>query len=87
MSLTTYRNRALVGLGLAAGLAATACAPMSPYQQAQREHEIACLGGTLGGALVGGAVGSQFGGGRGKDILTAGGAAGGALAGQRYACG
>ncbi len=82
-----YRTRALLGFGLAASLLAAACGPAgTPYQQAQRQHEIACLGGTLGGALVGGAVGNQFGGGSGRDIMTGAGAAGGAVAGSRYAC-
>ena len=47
MQRTTYRARVLVALGLAAGMAVGACAPAAtPYQQAQRQHEIACLGGT-----------------------------------------
>ncbi len=75
---------ALVGFG-AAGLAACGPAP-TPQQQAARQHEIACLGGTLGGALIGGVIGNQFGGGSGKDILTAAGAAAGGFEGQRYAC-
>ncbi len=64
-----------------------ACAPAAtPQQQAQRQHEIACLSGTIGGALIGGAIGNQFGGGSGRDILTTGGAAAGAISGSRYAC-
>lgn len=87
MKVNTYRTKGVVALGLIGGLAVSACAPAgTPYQQAQREHEIACLGGTIGGALIGGAIGNQFGGGSGQDILTAGGAVGGGLAGQRYAC-
>lgn len=70
----------------AAGLV-TACGPApTPQQQAARQHEIACLSGTLGGALIGGALGNQFGGGSGKAILTAAGAAAGGFEGQRYAC-
>jgi uncharacterized protein YcfJ len=77
-----------VGLGIAGTIALGACGPApTPYQQAQREHEIACLGGTVGGALIGGAVGSAFGGGVGRDIMIGAGAAGGAVAGNRYACG
>ena len=83
-----HRTPAIIGFGLAASLLAAACGPApTPYQQAQRQHEIACLGGTLGGALLGGAVGTQVGGGSGQDILRTAGAAGGALAGNRYACG
>ena len=88
MKAKSYGTKVLLGLGLVGGVALSACAPAAtPYQQAQREHEVACLGGTLGGALLGGAIGNQFGGGSGQDILTAGGAGAGALAGQRYACG
>lgn len=80
-------RRAVMALGLVAGAVLSACAPAAtPYEQAQRQHEIACMTGTVGGALIGGAVGNQFGGGSGQDILTAGGAAGGALMGNRYAC-
>lgn len=72
-------------LGATGALAA--CGPAStPQQQAARQHEIACLSGTLGGALIGGAIGNQFGGGSGKTILTAAGAAAGGFEGQRYAC-
>ncbi len=67
--------------------ALAACGPApTPQQQAARQHEIACLGGTLGGALIGGAIGNQFGGGSGKTILTAAGAAAGGFEGQRFAC-
>ena len=72
-------------LGTAGALAACGPAP-TPQQQAARQHEIACLSGSLGGALIGGAIGNQFGGGSGQDILTAGGAAAGAVSGSRYAC-
>jgi len=65
----------------------TACGPApTPQQQAARQHEIACLSGTLGGALIGGAIGNQFGGGSGRDILTAAGAVAGGRSGQLYAC-
>ncbi len=64
-----------------------ACGPApTRQQQAQRQHEIACLGSTVGGALIGGVIGNQFGGGSGRTILTAGGAAAGALAGNSYGC-
>ncbi|MEM1350843.1 MAG: glycine zipper 2TM domain-containing protein [Pseudomonadota bacterium] len=64
-----------------------ACGPAAtPQQQAQRQHEIACTSGAIGGALLGGLIGNQFGGGAGRDILTAGGAAAGAVQGGRYAC-
>jgi outer membrane lipoprotein SlyB len=38
--------------------------------------------GTLAGAVIGGVIGHQFGGGRGKDVATVAGAAGGAMAGR-----
>jgi len=74
-----------LALGTAGALAACGPAP-TPQQQAARQHEIACLGGTLGGALIGGVIGNQFGGGSGKTILTAAGAAAGGYEGQRYSC-
>lgn len=64
-----------------------ACAPATtPYQKQQRQHEIACMTGTIGGALIGGAIGNQFGGGSGRDILTGGGAIAGGMVGNNYAC-
>ena len=72
---------------LASAAMLQACAPAAtPQQQAARQHEIACMTGSIGGALIGGAIGNQFGGGSGKDILTAAGASAGALAGNSYAC-
>lgn len=53
----------------------------TPYQQKQ----VGCAGATVAGALAGAAVGNQLGGGSGKDILTAGGAAAGGLAGNNAA--
>jgi uncharacterized protein YcfJ len=83
----SYRTRAVLGLGLTATIALSACGPAAtPQQQAQRQHEIACMTGTVGGALIGGAIGNQFGGGTGRDIMTGAGAATGALAGSNYAC-
>ena len=38
----------------------------------------------LAGAVVGGVVGNQFGSGRGNDLATVAGAAGGAYAGKKY---
>ncbi|MEM1004653.1 MAG: glycine zipper 2TM domain-containing protein [Pseudomonadota bacterium] len=80
----TFKTIALIMTG--AGLMA-ACGPApTPQQQAARQHDIACLSGTLGGALIGGAIGNQFGGGSGKSILTAAGAAAGGFEGQRFTC-
>ncbi len=51
----------------------------------QRDFE--CVGATMTGAVIGGAIGNQFGGGSGRDILTAGGAiAGGAVANNAAGC-
>jgi uncharacterized protein YcfJ len=72
-------------LGTAGALGACGPAP-TPQQQAARQHEIACLSGTIGGALIGGVIGNQFGGGSGKTILTAARAAAGGVSGERYAC-
>ena len=80
-------KKAHTAVALCCALVLQACAPAAtPQQQAQRQHNIACAAGTIGGALIGGAIGNQFGGGSGRDILTAGGAAAGALSGQSYAC-
>ena len=80
-------KKAHMAVALCCGLVLQACAPATtPQQQAQRQHNIACATGTIGGALIGGAIGNSFGGGSGRDILTAGGAAAGALSGQSYAC-
>lgn len=43
------------------------------------------VAGALAGAVVGGVVGNQFGGGRGNDVMTGLGAAGGAVAGSQIA--
>ena len=68
-------------------LAVQACGPAAtPEQQQQRQHNIACATGTIAGAMIGGAIGNEFGGGSGQDILRAGGAGAGALAGQSFAC-
>jgi uncharacterized protein YcfJ len=70
--------------GILAVFAATgllqACAT-TPEQQQQ----VGCAGATVAGAVIGGAIGNQFGGGSGKDILTAGGAVAGGLAGNNAA--
>ncbi len=57
-----------------------ACAT-TPYQQTQ----VGCVGAAVTGALIGGALGNQLGGGSGKDILTAGGAVAGGMAGNNAA--
>ena len=57
-----------------------ACAT-TPEQQKQ----VGCVGATVAGAALGGAVGNQFGGGSGKDILTAGGAVAGGIAANNAA--
>jgi len=81
-------TRHLLVLALAGGtIGLQACAPAAtPEQQAARQHNIACASGTIAGALIGGAIGNQFGGGSGQDILRAGGAGAGAVAGSSYAC-
>ena len=72
---------------LCAALAVQACGPAAtPEQQQQRQHNIACATGTIAGAIIGGAIGNEFGGGSGQDILRAGGAGAGAVAGQSFAC-
>lgn len=51
----------------------------------QQQKEVGCLGAGVAGALVGAAVGSELGGGRGRDILTAGGAVAGGVAANNAA--
>ena len=51
----------------------------------QQQQQVGCLGAATVGALTGAAVGNQLGGGSGKDILTAGGAVAGGLAGNSAA--
>ena len=83
--MTRILKTSAIGCAVAALVVACAPAP-TPEMQAQRQHEIACFAGTVTGAFIGGAIGNQFGGGRGRDILTAGGAATGAVAANRYSC-
>ena len=63
-----------------------ACTAQTQEEQDVINRQVACAGGTVMGALIGGAVGNQFGGGTGNDLLTAGGAAAGAVAGGSVAC-
>lgn len=80
-------KNAILVLLLSSTVGLQACAPAAtPEQQQQREHNIACVAGTIAGAVIGGAIGNEFGGGTGQDILRAGGAGAGAVAGQAYAC-
>ena len=51
----------------------------------EQQRQVGCAGAAVTGALIGGAVGNQFGGGSGKDILTAGGAVAGGLAANNAA--
>ena len=51
----------------------------------QQQQQVGCIGASAAGALAGAAVGNQLGGGSGKDILTAGGAVAGGLAGNSAA--
>ncbi|MDW4500154.1 hypothetical protein R5H30_19360 [Sulfitobacter sp. D35] len=77
----------MTGVAFAALAIVQACGPApTPEAQAARQHEIACVSGTVGGSLLGGAIGNAFGGGSGQDILRAAGAGAGAVAGSRYSC-
>ncbi|MGR3634335.1 MAG: glycine zipper 2TM domain-containing protein [Shimia sp.] len=49
------------------------------------QRDVECGGAALTGAVVGGLIGNQIGGGSGKDILTASGAAAGGLMANRAA--
>jgi uncharacterized protein YcfJ len=73
------KERGILAAFAAMGLL-QACAT-TPEQQQQ----VGCVGATVAGAVIGGAIGNQFGGGSGKDILTAGGAVAGGIAGNNAA--
>ena len=73
------KKRSILAVFATIGLV-QACAT-TPEQQRQ----VGCAGADVTGALIGGAVGNQFGGGSGKDILTAGGAVAGGLAANNAA--
>jgi outer membrane lipoprotein SlyB len=57
------------------------CGTVSSITPVTKKGEAGAMG-TLGGAVIGGIIGHQFGGGRGKDVATVAGAAGGAMAGR-----
>lgn len=72
------RSSILIGLLAVGSLQACATTPAE-------EKQIGCAGATVAGAVLGGVVGNQFGGGSGKDILTAGGAVAGGIAANNAA--
>jgi uncharacterized protein YcfJ len=51
----------------------------------EEQRQVGCIGATVTGAALGGVLGHQLGGGFGKDILTAGGAVAGGIAGNNAA--
>lgn len=57
------------------------CGTVTAITPVQTKGEAGAMG-TLAGAVIGGVIGHQFGGGRGKDVATVAGAAGGAMAGR-----
>ncbi len=57
------------------------CGTVTAITPVQTKGEASAMG-TLAGAVIGGVIGHQFGGGRGKDVATVAGAAGGAMAGR-----
>ena len=67
--------------GMLASLSFLQACATTPLQQSQ----VGCVGAAVTGALLGGALGNQLGGGSGKDILTAGGAVAGGMAGNNAA--
>lgn len=50
-----------------------------------QQQQVGCIGAGTAGALAGAAIGSQLGGGTGQDLLIAGGAVAGGLAGNNAA--
>jgi uncharacterized protein YcfJ len=71
---------------IAAALALVAGTVAAETSQQKKDHEVACVAGTVTGALLGAAVGGLFGNGAGKDMMRAAGSATGALVGNNYAC-
>ncbi len=69
-----------------ASVAQTTTATTADPQDAKR-HELECMAGTVGGAVIGVALGSFFGGGLGKAMFEAGGAAVGIDRGRSLKCG
>jgi len=75
-----------LGVALAASTALAGCQTTSDPQAQARNHEFACVAGTIGGAVIGGLVGSTIGAGRGAVLATAGGIGAGGYIGHRLAC-
>jgi uncharacterized protein YcfJ len=55
-------------------------------QKEKKQHEIACVAGTVTGAVLGAAVGGIFGNGVGRTLMEVAGAGGGGFAGHRLGC-
>lgn len=70
---------------LVAGMAAQAGVARAETQQ-QKQHEAACIAGTVTGAILGAAVGGFFGNGAGKTLMQVATGGGGALLGHNLAC-
>lgn len=52
----------------------------------QKNHEAACIAGTVAGVLLGGAVGGLFGNGVGRTLMTAAGATAGGMLTHKQSC-
>lgn len=79
---------ATVGLSAPIGaVAQSASTTAAPPQQETKKHELECTAATVGGAVIGVAVGSLLGGGLGKTMFEAGGAALGIDRGRHLKCG
>lgn len=70
----------------AACLGVVACASGN-QTRAQRDHEVACLAGTVAGGVLGAAAGTLIGAGTGQLIAVGAGSAIGAFGGRRLLCG
>jgi len=75
-----------LGAVLAASTVLAGCQTTSNPQVQARNHEFACIAGTVGGAVIGGLVGSTIGAGRGAVLATAAGIGAGGYLGNRLAC-
>lgn len=76
----------LLGVALAASTILAGCQTSSNPQVQARNHEFACMAGTVGGAIIGGLVGSTIGAGRGAVLATAAGIGAGGYLGNRLSC-
>lgn len=77
---------ALLTLTFLAGPGLAQTTSTTEAQKERKQHEIACVAGTVTGAVLGAAVGGLFGNGVGRSLMEVAGAGGGGFAGHRLGC-